>query len=103
LTSITTPSKQPGKRIVLIRDDIVEIVQPTVAEVASVNESEVALDSLLLDDLGLEAEDFEDIVARLQSALDLHISPEELFPDDSSEYLTVLSLVHAIERKAGRD
>lgn len=85
----------------LARDHIIEIVQQTIADAVGVYETDVTLDSLLQDDLGLEADDFEDVVAHLQSALEMHIAPEELFPDDLSDQLTVQSVVNAVERKMG--
>ena len=64
-------------------------------------ETDVTVDSLLQDDLGLEADDLEDVAAQLQSAFEIHIAPDELFPDDSYDELTVQSVVHVLEQRIG--
>lgn len=85
----------------LARDEIIEIVQHTVAEVAGVYETDVTLDSQLQHDLGLEPDDCEEIAAHLQGSLESHIAPDDLFPDGSTDEMTVHSLVNALEEKFG--
>ena len=83
------------------RDNIIEIVQAALADVLGIYETDVTFDSLLQDDLGLEADDLEDVAAQLQSAFEIHIAADELFPDDSYDQLTVQSVVHAREQRIG--
>ena len=82
----------------LDRDAAIELIRQAIADVLGVSEAEVALDSTL-SDLGLEADDLEDVAARLQSEIEIHIAPEEVFPDDAFDQLTVQSVVEAVERK----
>jgi acyl carrier protein len=83
------------------RDDIIEIIQQAFADVLGVYESDVTLDALLQAGLGLDPDDLEDVVAHLQSVLEIHIAPDDLFPDDSYDRLTVQSIVNALERRIG--
>ncbi len=83
------------------RDNIIEVVQHVFADALGIYETDVTLNSLLQDDLGLETDDLEDVAAQLQSAFELHIAPDELFPDDSYDRLTVQSVVNALGRRIG--
>jgi len=73
-------------------------VQQALADALGVCETDVVLDASLQDNLGIEAEDVEDVAARLQAAFDVHLTPDEFFPDDAIEHMTVQTVVHAIER-----
>lgn len=80
-------------------EQILEAVQRAFADVLGIDETDVTLDALLQDGLGVEVDELEDVAARLQSAFDLHIAPDELFPDDQYDGLTVQTVVDSIERR----
>jgi len=83
-------------------DHIIETVRQALADVLGVYETDVTLDSRLQNDLGLEADDLEDVADQLQSAFEIHNAPDELFPDDSYDRLKVQSVVSTLQRRIGK-
>lgn len=83
------------------RNDILEVVRRVLAEILGIDEMDVTGDCLLEEDLGLEIDDLEDVAARIQSAIAVNIAPDELFPDDSYDQLTVQEIVNCIEQRIG--
>jgi len=79
------------------RENIIDIVQQVFADVLGVYETDVTLNALLQDDLGLDTDDLEEVVAHLQSDLEIQIVPDDLFPDDMYDRLTVQSIVNSLE------
>src|SRR3989339_1737065 len=65
------------------RDEIFQEVQEVLVDALGVDEDEVTPEATLMGDLGAESIDFLDIVFRLEKALSLKISREELFPIES--------------------
>ena len=62
------------------RDEIFQEVQEVLVDALGVDEDEVTPEATLMGDLGAESIDFLDIVFRLEKALGIKISREELFP-----------------------
>lgn len=82
-------------------NEVLEVVQRTLADVLGVCETDVAPDALIQDHLGLETDDLEEVSASLQSAFGVYIPPDVLFPDDLYDQLTVESIVKHIEPRIG--
>ena len=61
------------------RDNIIDVAKQAFANVLGIHETDVTVNALLQDDLGLDTDDLEEVVAHLQSALEIHIAPDDLF------------------------
>lgn len=81
------------------RDNIIGVLRHTLADILGIDETDVTLDALLHDDLGLEADDLEEVVAYLQGILEIHIAPDDLFPEDTYDRLTVESVVNSLQQQ----
>ncbi len=60
------------------REEIFEVVQACVAESLAVDESEIAMDSRLIDDLGADSLDFLDFVFSLENRFSVKLRQEGL-------------------------
>jgi len=61
------------------RQEIVDKVRAIIARVIEEDESEITIESSLIDDLGIESVDLVDISAKIEEAFDIEIGEGELW------------------------
>lgn len=70
------------KAVMLSRSELIEIVKAALADVLGVYETDVAIEASILGDLGVDEEDFEEIAAQLQQAIEQPVLTSDIFGDD---------------------
>lgn len=81
-------------------DEIVQVVHETLEDVLGVDSEDIELDASLIEDLGAEFDDFEDIAARLEDQLQIAVPADVVFPDDlPPEEITVETVVDGVTQR----